>query len=77
MLYYCKTNYIISAMDLFDIRNLITLDAPLLANTNLYKTNITVYLKTGLGLILLIIHFHNIVLAKFYFINKSGNLTHL
>ena len=54
MLYNCKINYINSPLDQFEIRSLITLDAPILANLHIYITNITVYLTISIALIFLL-----------------------
>ena len=49
-----KTNYIISPLDQFEVRNFISLDAPVLGNLQISLTNITVYLLVTTSLILLL-----------------------
>jgi F-type H+-transporting ATPase subunit a len=47
-------NYILSPLDQFEIRNLISLDAPLLGNFSFSLTNIGLYLTIGGYLVFMI-----------------------
>ena len=47
-------NYILSPVDQFELRNLISIDAPLLGNFFISLTNIGLYLTIGIFLVLIL-----------------------
>ena len=50
-MFISKTNYNTSPLDQFEIRNLVTLDAPVIGNIHISITNIAVYLAISVTLI--------------------------
>ena len=70
----CNTNYIISPLDQFEIRNLLSLDAPILGNLHISITNIAVYLTISIALLLYLYNYtsnKNLILASAWSISQE------